>query len=67
MKPVFEKLEMLEIPPAGDSVDAEPAGLASHDVIDRVTHRAEELRRTWSKTNGIGTRSSARASTATTV
>jgi len=67
MKPVFEKLEMLEIPPAGDSVDAEPAGLASHDVIDRVTRRAEELRRTWSKTNGIGTRSSARASTATTV
>jgi len=67
MKPVFEKLEMLEIPPAGDSVDAEPAGLASHDVIDRVTRRADELRRTWSKTNGIGTRSSARASTATTV
>ncbi|HEY4816353.1 MAG TPA: AAA domain-containing protein [Candidatus Acidoferrum sp.] len=66
MKPVLEKLEMLEIPPAGESADAEPGGLASHDVIDRVIRRAEELRRTWSKANGAGVRSS-RASAAATV
>ena len=28
MKPVFEKLHMLEMPPAGNSADADPAGLA---------------------------------------
>jgi very-short-patch-repair endonuclease len=67
MKPVFEKLETLEIPPTGDPADTEPAGLASRDVVDRVTRRAEELRRNWSKANGIGTRAPARASTATTV
>jgi very-short-patch-repair endonuclease/DNA polymerase III delta prime subunit len=67
MKPVFEKLEMLEIPPTGDSVGAEPAGLVSHDVIDRVIRRAEELRRNWSKTNGAGARSSSRASATATV
>src|SRR2546429_5458563 len=52
MKPVFEKLQMLEIPLAGNAAEAEPAGPASHDVIDRVIRRAEELRRTWSKANG---------------
>jgi very-short-patch-repair endonuclease len=67
MKPVFEKLETLEVPRTGDPADAEPAGLVSHDLIDRVTGRAEELRRNWSKTNRISARSSARASTAATV
>jgi len=67
MKPVFEKLQMLEIPPAGDSTDAEGARQTSHEVIDRVIRRAEELRRNWSKTNGAGARSSARASAAATV
>jgi very-short-patch-repair endonuclease len=66
MKPVFEKLEMLEIPPTS-SADAETAGLASHEVIDRVTRRAEELRRNWSKANEPGARSSSRASAAATV
>jgi very-short-patch-repair endonuclease len=66
MKPVFEKLQMLEIPPAGDSTDAGLAGLASHEVIDRVIRRAEELRRNWSKGNGAAVRSSSRASVATT-
>jgi very-short-patch-repair endonuclease len=61
MKPVLEKLQMLEIPPAGNSADAE----ASHDVIDRVILRAEELRRNWSKTNEAGTALSARASAVT--
>jgi len=67
MKPVFEKLEMLEIPPTADSAEAEGARLTAHDVIDRVIRRAEELRRNWSKANGAGARSSSRASAAATV
>jgi very-short-patch-repair endonuclease len=66
MKPVLEKLQMLGISPAGDSVDADPEGLVSHEVVDRVIRRAEELRRSWSKTNGAATRSSSRASVAAT-
>ena len=61
MKPVLEKLQMLEIPPEGNSADAE----ASHDVIDRVILRAEEIRRNWSKTKEAGTALSARASAVT--
>jgi very-short-patch-repair endonuclease len=67
MKPVFEKLQMLEIPPTGNSAGAEPAGSVSHDVIDRVIRRAEELRRNWSKANGSGACSSYRTSAAATV
>jgi very-short-patch-repair endonuclease len=67
MKPVFEKLQMLEIPPTGNSAGVEPAGPVSHDVIDRVIRRAEELRRNWSKANGAGARSSYRTSAAATV
>jgi very-short-patch-repair endonuclease len=52
MKPVFEKLQMLEIPPSSDSTDAESARQTSHDAIDRIIRRAEELRRNWSKANG---------------
>jgi very-short-patch-repair endonuclease len=66
MKPVFEKLQMLEIPPVGNSTEASPTRLSSEDVVGRVIRRAEELRRNWSKTNGAGTRSS-RASTAAAV
>jgi hypothetical protein len=65
MKPVFEKLETLEIPAEGDSAGADPRALASHDVVDRVIRHAEELQRNWSKTNGAGARSS-RASAAAT-
>jgi hypothetical protein len=36
-------------------------------VIDRVIRRAEELRKSWSKTNGASTRASTRASAAATV
>jgi very-short-patch-repair endonuclease len=61
MKPVFEKLQMLEIPSTGTSAGAELTGQVSH-VIDRVIRRAEELRRNWSKTNGAGTRTSSQAS-----
>jgi very-short-patch-repair endonuclease len=64
MKPVFEKLQMLEIPTTGNAVDAEPAGVAAYDLVDRIIRRAEELRRSWSKTNGAATRSSSRASVA---
>jgi hypothetical protein len=61
MKPVLEKLQMLEIPAAGNSADARDSEQNSHDVIDRVILHAEELRRNWSKTNGAGAPSSARA------
>jgi very-short-patch-repair endonuclease len=67
MKPVFEKLQMLEIPPAGDTRGVDPADLTSHEVIDRVIRRAEELRKSWLKANGASTRSSTRASSAATV
>jgi very-short-patch-repair endonuclease len=66
MKPVFEKLQMLEIPPGGNSAEAEPALSASHEVMDRVIRRAEELRRSWSKTNVTSARSSSRSSVGTT-
>jgi len=67
MKPVFEKLEALEILPAGCSADAALGRRASHDVIDRVIRRAEELRKNWSKTNGAIAHSSSRASAGATV
>ena len=67
MKPVFEKLQALEIPPSGKVRESEPAGPTSHEVIDRVIRRAEELRKSWSKTNGATTRASTRASAAATV
>jgi very-short-patch-repair endonuclease len=66
MKPVFEKLEVLEIPPVGDSSGAERAVHVSHDVIDRIIRRAEELRKNWSKTTGTSSRSSSRTSVAAT-
>jgi very-short-patch-repair endonuclease len=48
MKPVFEKLQLLEISPDGAAPDAAPAKRASADLIDRVIRRAEELRTNWS-------------------
>jgi very-short-patch-repair endonuclease len=48
MKPVFEKLELLEISPGRAVPDGAPAKRASADLIDRVIHRAEELRTNWS-------------------
>jgi hypothetical protein len=67
MKPVFGKLQTLEIPTVGNSAETAAAGLSSEDVVGRVIHRAEELRRNWSKTNAASTRSSSRASTAAAV
>jgi very-short-patch-repair endonuclease len=51
MRPVFAKLEALEIPPT--RADAEPArqGAASTELIDRVVRRAQELRSAWRQTN----------------
>jgi very-short-patch-repair endonuclease len=66
MKPVFEKLQILEIPAQGNSADAEAPALASHEVIDRVIARGEELRRTWTKSNGAPARLSVRASATAT-
>jgi hypothetical protein len=65
MKPVFEKLQMLEIPPGRDPTGVGPTDLTSHEVMDRVIRRAEELRKSWSKTNGASTRSSTRTAAAT--
>jgi very-short-patch-repair endonuclease len=65
MKPVFEKLQMLEIPPGRDPTGVGPKDLTSHEVMDRVIRRAEELRKSWSKTNGASTRSSTRTAAAT--
>ncbi|HSY99385.1 MAG TPA: AAA domain-containing protein [Terriglobales bacterium] len=49
MKPVFEKLELLEISPngKGSSPKTSAKPQASADLIDRVIRRAEELRRVW--------------------
>jgi hypothetical protein len=48
MKPVFEKLQLLEISPGGAVPDVAPAKRASADLIDRIVRRAEELRTNWS-------------------
>ena len=66
MRPVFEKLQMLEIPPGSNSAESEPAASVSHEVMDRVIRRAEELRKSWSKTNVTSARSSSRISVPTT-
>jgi len=66
MKPVFEKLEILEIPAQGSSADAAPLVLAAHDVVERVISRAEELRRNWAKSAGAPARQSVRASATAT-
>ena len=66
MKVVFEKLENMEIPPTADSPGEQRSGHVSHEAIDRVMRRAEELRKIWSKT-GESPRSSGRSSVAATV
>jgi very-short-patch-repair endonuclease len=66
MKPIFEKLEALEIPSAGKTRQIQE-GPTSHEVIDQVIRRAEGLRKSWAKANGKTARSSAPASAAATV
>jgi len=65
MKPVFEKLELLEIPPEGDSAGSQQEE-AAHEVVERVMRRAEELRKSWAKANGTSTRVTSRAHAAVT-
>jgi very-short-patch-repair endonuclease len=48
MKPVFEKLQLLEISPNGAASDALAKKQPSADLIERVIRRAEELRTKWS-------------------
>ena len=48
MKPIFEKLQLLEISPNGAASDASRKKLPSGDLIERVIRRAEELRNKWS-------------------
>jgi very-short-patch-repair endonuclease len=65
MKPIFEKLEALEISSGGKTRQIQE-GPTAHEVIDQVIRRAEELRKTWSKANSAGARS-AQAPAAATV
>ncbi|HEV7968091.1 MAG TPA: AAA domain-containing protein [Candidatus Acidoferrales bacterium] len=67
MKPVFEKMERLEIRPAAASTETQSAKEASTDVIQRVIRRAEVLRKNWSKGGRASDRSSARPAEAATV
>jgi very-short-patch-repair endonuclease len=48
LKPIFEKLELLEIFPNGAASTAPAKHLPSGDLIERVLRRAEELRTKWS-------------------
>src|SRR5713101_6375390 len=48
MKPVFEKLQLLEISPNGGASDAPAKKQPSADLIEPVIRRAEELRTKWS-------------------
>jgi very-short-patch-repair endonuclease len=47
MKPVFEKLQLLEISPMDTRKDASQKVQPSPDLVDRVARRAEELRHSW--------------------
>jgi very-short-patch-repair endonuclease len=48
MKPVFEKLLLLEISPNGAASDAAAKKQPYGDLVERVIRRAEELRTKWS-------------------
>ena len=47
MKPVFEKLELLQIFPTNPKSLGSDKSMASKDLIDRVVRGAEELRSSW--------------------
>ena len=47
MKPILEKLELLQIFPTSAKSIGSGKSLASKDLIDRVVRRAEELRTSW--------------------
>jgi very-short-patch-repair endonuclease/DNA polymerase III delta prime subunit len=48
MKPVFEKLQLLEISPNGAHADAPAKKQPPGDLMERIIRRAEELRAKWS-------------------
>ena len=48
MKPVFEKLQLLEISPNGAPSEAPAKKQPPGDLIERIIRRAEELRAKWS-------------------
>jgi len=64
MKSIFEKLQVMEIPPDGNTRDGKLDAKISHDVTERLIRRAEELRKSWAKGNGDTARSSSRVSSA---
>jgi hypothetical protein len=47
MKPIFEKLQFLEISPNGAASAASAKKQPTADLIERVIRRAEELRTKW--------------------
>jgi very-short-patch-repair endonuclease len=51
MKPVFAKLEALDILPLGAEPELIERPSVASDLVDRVVRRAEELRRTWVQNN----------------
>jgi very-short-patch-repair endonuclease len=64
MKSIFEKLQMMEISPDGNTRDGKLDAKVSHDVTERLIRRAEELRKSWAKGNGDTARSLSRVSSA---
>lgn len=48
LKPVVEKLQLLEISPETAKPDSARKGTPSHGLVDRVVSHAEELRAAWS-------------------
>jgi hypothetical protein len=49
MKPVFEKLQILEIPPSADDPSSIVEPKDTHELMERVIRRSEEVRGAWSK------------------
>jgi len=64
MKSIFEKLQVMEIPPDGNTRDGKLDAKISHDLTERLIRRAEELRKSWAKGNGDTARSLSRVSSA---
>jgi very-short-patch-repair endonuclease len=48
MRPIFDKLRFLEIPPVGATSDSTQQQAPSTGLIDRLIRRADELRNKWS-------------------
>ena len=51
MRPVFAKLESLDISPLGVESELVEQSLVARELVDRVIRRAEELRRNWMQVN----------------